>query len=78
MSGARVAQPNRLDRSGWVPSTWSGADLEDLSVIANLRDENGRLRFRLLQMLAENAELKTLLDDTEINYLESDSSEETR
>ncbi len=78
VSGARVAQPNLLDRSGWVPSTWSGADLEDLSVIANLRDENGRLRFRLLQMLAENAELKTLLDDTEINYLESDSSEETR
>jgi hypothetical protein len=78
VSGARVTQPNLLDRSGWVPSTWSGVDLEDLNAIANLREENGRLRFMLKQMQAENASLKTLLADTEINYLEPDSSEESR
>ncbi len=77
VSGGRVTRPNLLDRSGWVPSTWSGADIEDLTAIANLRDENGRLRFMLQQMQSENTNLKSLLADVEINYLESDSSEET-
>lgn len=78
VSGGRTTQPNLLDRSGWVPSTWNGAGLEDLNAVSSLREENGRLRFMLKQLQSENGRLQALLGDRDINYLESDDSEENR
>jgi len=77
VSGWSLAQPNLLDRSGWVPTTWRGAQLEGNEAFAAVREENGRLRFMLRQLRAENDALKSLLEGTEINYLETEADEES-
>ena len=72
VSGARTTQPNMLDRSGWLPTSWNGSDLDDLDAIAKLRAENTDLRLRLQQL---QREYQALLGDREIRYLESDDNE---
>jgi hypothetical protein len=78
VSGWSRTQPNLLDRTGWVPTTWGGSLAEEDAAHAALREEIGRLRFTLWQLRAENAHLKSLLDTTDIRYLEQEGERETR
>ncbi len=77
VSGGHLTQPNLLDQSGWVPTSWRGSASTDLDAINALREDNGRLRFMLQQMRAENAKLNSLLKGMASNYLESEDDEET-